>query len=187
MANVSSAVRNALEWVLVVVIALAATFVIHTFVAEPFYVPTESMVSTIEPGDYIMAEKVTLELGMDVEAGDIVVFRNPDTSQNPDHEMLVKRVVAVAGQTVDLRDGRVYVDGAPLDEPYATGETWPLAASTPDAQVSYPYTVPEGCVWLMGDNRENSADSRYFGPVSTESIVGVGVFRFWPLGRIGGL
>ena len=103
-----SALRGAFEWIVIVAIALAATFVIRTFVVEPFVVPTGSMESTIEIGDQILAQKVSLELGQPVKQGDIVVFHNPDAAS--EHDVLVKRVIATAGQTVDLQDGKVVVD-----------------------------------------------------------------------------
>ena len=91
------------------------------------------------------------------------------------------------GQTVDLQDGKVVVDGQALDEDYTTGMSWPLSVQAPGAQVSYPYTVPDGCVWVMGDNRENSADSRYFGPVDRSDLIAVALVRYWPLNRIGAI
>ena len=96
-------------------------------------------------------------------------------------------VIAVGGQTVDLRDGRVYVDGVLQDEPYTRGEpSYPL---TPyyGLTIDYPYTVPEGGLWVMGDNRTNSADSRAFGAIPLESVTGHAVLRYWPLDRIGTL
>ena len=167
-----SALRGAFEWIAVIAIALVATFLIRTFVVEPFVVPTGSMEDTIEIGDQILAQKVSLELGQPVKQGDIVVFHNPD---------------ATAGQTVDLQDGKVVVDGQALDEDYTTGMSWPLSVQAPGAQVSYPYTVPDGCVWVMGDNRENSADSRYFGPVDRSDLIAVALVRYWPLNRIGAI
>ena len=104
-----------------------------------------------------------------------------------EHDVLVKRVIATAGQTVDLQDGKVVVDGQALDEDYTTGMSWPLSVQAPGAQVSYPYTVPDGCVWVMGDNRENSADSRYFGPVDRSDLIAVALVRYWPLNRIGAI
>ena len=168
-----SALRGAFEWVAVIAIALVATFLIRTFVVEPFVVPTGSMEDTIEIGDQILAQKVSLELGQPVKQGDIVVFHNPDVTS--EHDVLVKRVIATAGQTVDL------------DEDYTTGMSWPLSVQAPGAQVSYPYTVPDGCVWVMGDNRENSADSRYFGPVDRSDLIAVALVRYWPLNRIGAI
>ena len=153
-----SALRGAFEWIAVIAIALVATFLIRSFVVEPFVVPTGSMESTIEIGDQILAQKVSLEL-----------------------------VIATAGQTVDLQDGKVVVDGQALDEDYTTGMSWPLSVQAPGAQVSYPYTVPDGCVWVMGDNRENSADSRYFGPVDRSDLIAVALVRYWPFNRIGAI
>ena len=109
-----SALRGAFEWIAVIAIALVATFLIRSFVVEPFVVPTGSMESTIEIGDQILAQKVSLELGQPVKQGDIVVFHNP--AGTSEHDVLVKRVIATAGQTVDLQDGKVVVDGQALDE-----------------------------------------------------------------------
>lgn len=179
--------RNAfstiVEWIGVFLIAFAVFAVVRTFVVAPFTVPTGSMEPTIQVGDNVFAQKVSVNLGFDVEAGDIVVFDNP--VPDTDHAILVKRVIAREGQTVDLSDGVVYVDGVPLDEPYAQGMSYPLASQSPGIQVDSPYTVPEGHVWVMGDNRENSADSRYFGPVPEENLIGVVFLRYWPLNRIG--
>ena len=150
-----SALRGAFEWIAVIAIALVATFLIRTFVVEPFVVPTGSMEDTIEIGDQILAQKVSLELGQPVKQGDIVVFHNPDGTS--EHDVLVKRVIATAGQTVDLQDGKVVVDGQALDEDYTTGMSWPLSVQAPGAQVSYPYTVPDGCV---GDGRQPRELSR---------------------------
>ena len=176
-------VKGLFEWILVFVIAFACVMLIRAYVIEPYTVPTGSMEPTILAGDNVFAQKVSLALGQDVEAGDIVVFYNPDSTS--DHDILVKRVIAVGGQTVDLVDGVVYVDGVALDEDYTQGSTYALASTLAGVEVSYPYTVPEGYVWLMGDNRENSADSRYFGAVSCESLIGIVCARYWPLDRIG--
>lgn len=181
----SSWLRGLLEWIVVFVIALAVFWVVRMLVVEPFTVPTGSMEPTIQIGDNVLGQKVTLRMGQEVKAGDIVIFRNPDTTS--DHGILVKRVIATGGQTVDLQNGQVYVDGESLDEPYAAGQSYPLDMQAPGMTVSFPYTVPEGSVWLMGDNRENSADSRYFGAVPTENLIAVAFFRYWPLNRIGTL
>ena len=152
-----SVFRSILEWVVIIAIALVVGFFIRTFVAMPFVVPTGSMEHTIEIGDQLVAEKVTLSLGQPVSAGDVVVFTNPETDS--DHDFLVKRVIATEGQTVTFIGGRVFVDGEALDEDYTVGKTYPLDQQAVDVDLDYPYTVPDGCVWVMGDNRENSADS----------------------------
>ena len=184
-ASVRGVAREAVSWVVAIAVALLAAFLIRTFVMMPFVVPSGSMEPTIQVGDSIFAQKVTLELGGHVQAGDIVVFHDPEGTSGDDY--LVKRVVATGGQTVDLRDGAVYVDGVAIDEPYASGSSYPLATQAAGVEVSFPYTVPEGSVWVMGDNRGNSADSRYFGAVGESSMVGIAFFRYWPLGRMGTL
>ena len=172
-----------LEWVAVFAVACLIMIIVRTFVVEPYYVPTASMEPTIMVGDQLLGQKVTLELGQDVSTGDIVVFRNPTSAG--DHDVLVKRVIATAGQTVDIRSGKVYVDGQELDEPYAAGLSYELAQQAPGVSVTFPYTVPDDSVWVMGDNRENSADSRYFGAVPAENLVAVAFVRYWPLDRVG--
>lgn len=117
--------------------------------------------------------------------GDIVTFQDPDPEQGG--RILIKRVIAVGGQTVDLRDGRVYVDDVLQDEPYTRGEpSYPL---TPyyGLTIEYPYTVPEGGLWVMGDNRTNSQDSRYFGAIKESSVTGKAIFIYWPLTDVGPL
>ena len=180
-----SPLRSLIEWVLIVAVVVGGLQLVRAFVVEPFFVPTGSMETTIMPGDTLLAEKLSLNLGHDVERGDIVVFENPDPLDG--HDVLLNRVIANEGQTFSLytsEDGvwRVSVDGQVLDEPYALGSSYPL-----DDSVTFPLTVPDGCVWLMGDNRENSADSRVFGPVDVDSLIGVVVWRYWPLDRFGGV
>lgn len=184
MSEESSTFRNIMEWVLVIVIAVAATILIRTFIVEPYRIPTGSMETTIEVGDQILGQKVTLELGQKVKNGEIVIFKNPE--EDVEHGILVKRVIAQGGQTVDLKDGYVYVDGVKLDEDYIQGKSYPLEDPT-GQEISYPYTVPEGSVWVMGDNRENSRDSRVIGAVPENNLVAVALVRYWPLNRIGTL
>lgn len=181
----SGFLRAALEWVAVFAVALGVVVLVRTYVVEPYVVPTGSMESTIQVGDQLLAQKVTTLLGADPVPGDIVVFENPEAGSG--HEVLIKRVVATAGQTVDFTDGRLVVDGEPMDEPYAQGSSQPLPVQADGVNVAYPLTVPEGCVWVMGDNRENSADSRYFGAVPRDSVIGVALVRYWPLTRLGAL
>lgn len=164
------------ELVLMVGLAFLLATAIRTFIVQPYVVPTGSMIPTIEIGDRVIANKFVYRFE-EPEPGDIVVLDDP-TGSVP---TLIKRVVAVGGQTVDLVDGQVTVDGTALDEPYTHG-----LPSEPQT-VSMPYEVPEGSVWLMGDYRTNSQDSRFFGAVPLEKIRGEAIFRFWPIDRIGTL
>lgn len=163
---------------LLVMIALAFVLAagIRTFVVQPYVIPSGSMEPTIEIEDRVLANKFIYRFG-DPQPGDIVVLDDP-TGTVP---TLIKRVIAVGGQTVELRDGRVVVDGIVLDEPYTHGQP-----SEPMVQ-SFPYQVPEDAVWLMGDNRTNSADSRVFGAVSLDEVRGKAFLTFWPIDRFGTL
>ena len=174
-----------LELVVFAAIALVAAFAIRYFVAEPFIIPSASMTDTLEVGDRLIGEKITYK-SSSPKAGDIVTFTDPEDSS----KTLIKRVIAVAGQTVELKNGYVYVDGEMLSESYTDGKpSYPLDghASSLSEDVSYPYVVPEGCIWVMGDNRTNSLDSRYFGAIPVSSVTSRAVFVFWPLDHIGTL
>lgn len=170
-----------LRLVLMVVVVLACVWGLRTFVIAPYEIPSGSMETTIMTGDRIFSEKITYYT-RDIQAGDIVTFDDPI---NPGRT-LIKRVIATEGQTVDLRDGVVYVDDVPLAESYTHGlPSYPLSVTAVD--VSFPYTVPQGDVWVMGDNRTNSADSRSFGAVPVANVTGKACAIYWPLNRIGGL
>jgi signal peptidase I len=141
------------------------------------------MQPTIEINDRVFAEKVSYHFSS-VRPGDIVTFSDPEPGYQD--RVLIKRVIATGGQTIDLQDGKVLVDGQILDEPYTHGkESAPLPMQLPGVTLKFPYTVPEGEIWVMGDNRTNSADSRYFGPIDETSVLGHAVLRIWPLDRFG--
>jgi signal peptidase I len=165
-----------LETLLLVAIAVLLAITIRATVAEAFEVPSESMEPTIMTNDRILAEKVTPHW-QEPRVGEVVVIKNPIGGKTP----FVKRVVALPGQTVDLREGAVYVDGERLNEPYTHGlPSFPLT-------LDMPQTVPEGSIWVMGDNRTNSGDSRDFGPVPISTIIGRAVCVYWPLQEVRGL
>ena len=169
--------RWLLETVLMVALAFLLAQGIKTFIVQPFVIPTGSMETTIMTGDRVLAEKIMYRFG-EPEPGDIVVFDDPMDR----HPQLIKRVIAVAGQTLDIKDGHVYVDGEQLDEPYLNGVPTNNPGSEP-----LPITIPDGQVWLMGDNRPNSGDSRFIGPQPISAIHGRAFAVYWPLNRIGGL
>lgn len=166
-----------IEMVLLVALAFAFAQGIKTFIVQPFVIPTGSMISTIEIGDRVLADKIIYRFLRDPMAGDIVVFEDP-TGQHP---QLIKRVIATAGQTLDIQQGKVFVDGRALDEPYIHGKI------TVPGTVMLPITIPAGEVWLMGDNRPESGDSRFFGPQPAASVRGRAFWTYWPLSRFGEL
>ncbi|MDY2788457.1 MAG: signal peptidase I [Atopobium sp.] len=160
----------------VVIAALVLSMFIRTFVAEVYLVPSGSMLQTIQLGDRLVGEKITYRFA-EPKAGDIVTFKSPEDNTT----ILVKRVIATGGQTVALQEGKVVVDGKALDEPYTAGKlSYPLDQVAVEGGLSYPYTVPKGYVWVMGDNRTNSLDSRYFGPVPVANITSRCLFIYWP-------
>lgn len=173
----SSFGRWLLETVLLVALAFALAQGIKTFIVQPFVIPTGSMIPTIEIGDRVLADKLVYRFFREPQHGDIVVFDDPTGS----HPQLIKRVIATEGQTVDLRDGKVTVDGKPLDEPYTYGKESELQT------VPMPVTVSADHVWLMGDNRPESGDSRSFGEQPVGVVRGRGFWTYWPPSRFGPL
>lgn len=134
------------------------------------------MEKTILVGDHVFSEKVSFAFGKP-QAGQIVTFDDP---LNPGR-ILIKRVIATGGQTVNIKNNKLYIDDEEQDEPYVRGlPTTTLSSS----KISYPYTIPEDGLWVMGDNRTNSQDSRYFGSVPEDSVIGHGLFVFWPLDKM---
>lgn len=152
--------------------------ILRLFAIDWYVIPSESMEPTIVPGDHVIVETFDI----DPQPGDIVTFKSPLENG----ETLIKRVIATAGQTIDLKDGHVYIDGKIMADPYGTGITAPLTdhAENLSENVSFPLTVPDGCIFVMGDNRENSSDSRYFGCVPISSVTSEAILRYWPLDRI---
>lgn len=177
----TSLVRWLVETALLVLLAFALAQGIKSFVAQPFIIPTGSMQPTIELRNYVLAEKLSYRFTRGPQYRDIVVFKNP--SRDPAAPILIKRLIAVGGQTVDLKDGKVYVDGKQLDEPYAHGKpSYPL-----NPAIQYPFEVPKGYYWMMGDNRTNSGDSREFGPVPDSDVIGRAMWTYWPVDKFGTL
>lgn len=167
--------RGFAEFILAFAVMAAVLFGVRTFVIEAYNIPSGSMIPTIQRGDNLYAEKISIKAADFVPVvGQVYTFISPSDPT----ETLIKRVIAVEGQTIDLIDGQVYIDGVALDEPYVHGQlTYSMSGRN---GISYPYTIPDGCFWAMGDNRGNSSDSRVFGPVEISSITGHAVLTFWP-------
>ena len=172
------AARTFISIVIMVALVIAITILLRLFVFIPYEIPSGSMEDTIRTGDMVFSEKISYYM-RSPEYGDIVTFKDPEVAGR----VLIKRVIATEGQTVDLVNGKVVVDGEVLDEPYVEGRaSYELNHYAPGVQpISYPFVVPEGHLWLMGDNRTNSLDSRYYGAIPVSSLIGRAFCTYWPL------
>ena len=178
--------------------ALIVAVIIKTFVVQPFYIPSGSMSPTLEVDDRVMVSKVNDVFG-EIERGEILVFENPyrvdEEESVPEavvrsvlealgirtsaYDDLVKRVIALGGEEIEIRDNQVFIDGVALDEPYLqTGSRMPDFG---------PQAIPADHLFMMGDNRNSSSDGRVFGPIPVDDVIGEAVIRIWPLDRLGGL
>lgn len=176
--------RVVTEWVAIVAVALVLALAARQWVFQTFSIPSESMVPTLDIGDRIVVQKIFWSWH-DVKQGDIVVFSRPphDTQcTGPESEDLVKRVIALPGQTIYSAFGKVFVDGRQLNESYLPKPD-PLGRPIPGASAQHPYHVPAGDFYVMGDNRAVSCDSRYWGPVQGSTIVGKVVMLLWRHGH----
>jgi signal peptidase I len=171
-----------------IVVAVLLALVIRAFVVQAFTIPSGSMMDTLLVGDYILVNKFLygpevpftdshLPGLRDPRRGDIIVFKYP----NDETRDFIKRIIAVGGETVQIKDNRAYVDGKPLDEPYVRPGS---LSAAPAGHCGYlygcdPIAVPPGAYFVMGDNRDNSQDSRYWGFVKGEKIRGKAFLIYW--------
>ena len=170
--------KSGFENLQIVIIALSLAIVIRALVAEPRYIPSDSMVPTLHVGDRVVVEKISYHL-QPPKTGDIVVFAPPEQLQEQgftQDQAFIKRIIGLPGQTVAVKKGLVYLNDKPLVEKYI--------AEPPQYQWG-PYRVPENEYFVMGDNRNNSNDSSRWGFLPKQNIIGRAVVRFWPLERIG--
>ena len=169
-------VKTAIEWAAIIVGAFVAALIIKTFLFQAFFIPSASMEPTLEINDRVLVNKLSYRLH-DVHRGDIVVFhRPPGAGGDPEINDLIKRVVALGGEQIETVDGRVVVDDRVLDEPYLTEGTETTGIDS--------ITVPAGHVFVLGDNRSDSRDSRVFGSIDEDLIIGRAFVRVWPLGDL---
>lgn len=173
------------EWVIVIVGAILLALIVKVFLLQAFYIPSLSMYPTLHEGDRVLVNKLSYRLH-DVNRGDVIVFERPPSETSSNIPDLIKRVVGLPGESITIENGSVFVDGKRLDENYLPDGTVTSAANAPNkCTTDAPCVVPEGKVWVMGDNRGDSKDSRYFGAIDESSIVGRAFITVWPLGRFG--
>ena len=184
-------VKKAIEWLAVIVGALLVAFLIKTFLMQAYYIPSSSMTPALQVGDRVLVNKLSYEFG-EVSRGDLVVFKRTevDTGNKTD---LIKRVIATEGELLEISGGEIFItekggkDRKLLVEPYlaegVTTQGFAFEGLCPESEANT-CLVPENFIFVMGDNRSGSRDSRYFGPVDIDDIVGRAFIRIWPLGSL---
>jgi signal peptidase I len=173
------------EGLLVVLVAVLVAVLLRAFVVQTFYIPSGSMEPTLQIGDRILVNKLSYHLH-DVGRGDIVVFGRPPAENcgGPEVNDLVKRVIGLPGDVITLAQGHVYVDGHRLDESWLPSSEQGITEPGPPgsaANLQHAYQVPANDYFVMGDNRTDSCDSRYWGPITRSLIVGKVEMRVWPV------
>jgi signal peptidase I len=183
-------VKRVLEYAAIVTVAVLVALAVQAWLVKPYRIPSGSMLDTLRPGDRVLVNRMVYRL-RDPHRGDVIVFRYP---QDPD-VVFIKRVVGVPGDVLEVRDGRLHVNGRKVAEPYVhrtDGRPDPTIAQATIAgstmhdpwSLTDPYRVPVGNYFVMGDNRTDSDDSRGWGTVPRAAIVGEGLATYWPLSRL---
>ena len=166
--------KELFQWVLVILGAVILAFLIDTFVIVNAQIPSGSMENTIMTGDRVFGNRLAYKFS-DPKRFDIIIFKYPDDES----QLFIKRIIGLPGETVEIHDGNIYINGSdtPLED---------VDIKEPMEGSFGPYTVPEGCYFVMGDNRNNSRDSRYWENtfVSEDEILGKAVLRYWPLNKM---
>jgi len=162
------------------VLTVLIFFGIQSFIAQPFKVQQGSMENTLIPDQYVLVDKLSPRWDS-YGIGDIIVFNPPQSWAQGSDVPFIKRVIGVAGDEVELRDGLVYVNGVAIDEPYIfEDQGGPPQVSLPAPGGATHWLIPDGELFVMGDHREDSADSRNFGPIEVSHVVGRAWLRYWP-------
>ena len=175
-----------IEYAVIVAVAVAVALVVEAYAVKPYVIPTPSMADTVRVNDRVLIDRLTYRFRA-VHRGDVVVF----TGHGP--IPLLKRVVGVPGDRLSLAGGRLYVNGAPAADGFVRvvdarhEPTLPGPDPLAPWSLHRPFTVPTGAYFVMGDNRTDSDDSRYWGTVARHQILGRAFFIYWPVGQVGGL
>jgi signal peptidase I len=182
--------RTLIEWVIILIAVLLCTVVLRTYVVQSFYIPSGSMLPTLQLKDRIIVDKLSYRLHS-VHRGDIVVFARPPLEDQA-YSDLVKRVVGLPGESISSKNGKLYINGKLLSQPWLP--KGPQSYTTtlpgdphPQFNLPGPVKIPPGEYYVMGDNRTDSEDSRFFGPIPRSLIVGRAVAVVWPLSHFKGL
>jgi signal peptidase I len=163
-----------LEIVETIVLTLVIFFLVQNFVAQPYQILQVSMEHTLEPGQYVLVDKLSPHFG-DYTRGDVIVFEPPVGFEEDGQDIpFIKRVVGVGGDTVEVKDGAVWVNGAKLAEPYAFE-----GQSTDTITGQAVWRIPSGYLFVLGDHRQASQDSRVFGPIAKSTVIGRAWIRYW--------
>lgn len=172
--------KELLEWVIYIVVAVGLALVIVNYVGRFTLVDGNSMQPTLQNRNILIVERISQNFRA-VTPGDIVVMRIPELL-DPHHTYAIKRVIATEGQHVQIVDGKVFVDDLALNETYVNN-----LPTLPGEGMYADYTVPTGCIYVLGDNRipDKSKDSRIFGPVNIQRVIGRAWLRIFPFSRIG--
>lgn len=173
--------KEAFEWAQSIAVALVLTLIIRTYVVQAFKIPSGSMRPTLIEGDKLFVNKFIYRFE-DPKPGDIIVFKYPEDRKKD----FIKRLVAVGGQTVEIRDGKIHVDGKVLDDPASFGKFF-YYNHEPYGGPYEKIQVPEGQYYVLGDNSANSTDSRFWGFVPKQNVIGKAFVRWWPIKRMGRL
>ena len=175
-----SQMRAVWEWIFVVVIAIGAAMLIRLFLFQQYYIDGPSMQTTLMPQDRVLVNKMSYKLH-DIHRGDVIVFDR--VTNEVQHDDLIKRVLGLPGETLEIRSCIVYINGVQVDEPYLnpeqTSQIEPSARCGSHTDMA-PIEVPEDMVFVMGDNRVQSFDSRDFGPIDTDKVRGRAFVVIWP-------
>ncbi len=169
--------RVLLEWVVIIIAAVVVSFVLRTFAFQTFFIPSASMEPTLQIGDRIIVNKLSVNFGT-VNRGDVLVFKAPPTENCGDPVTdLVKRVIGLPGDRLSSKGNTIFVNGVAFNENWTHTE--------PLGQAITPVTIARNHFFMMGDNHSNSCDSRMWGTITRSDIIGKAFIRIWPLNRIG--